>query len=104
MPKLSEPPAGVVSTSAKKAGFAIFRDEPRWRVYKNPMEALVAGDADSLRESLFRFEQHLKNGGEAAGFLGYEAGYALEPRLHQFQDCTGGATVVVWTLPNVLDP
>jgi hypothetical protein len=37
MPKLSEPPGGVVSTSTKEAGFAIIRDGHRWRVYKNPM-------------------------------------------------------------------
>lgn len=43
---------------------------------------LVARDAASLQESLCRIEQHVNHGGEAAGFLGYEAGYALEPRLH----------------------
>jgi len=86
---VSEPPAGVVSTSAKEAGFARFRDGPRWRVYKNPKEVQVGGDADSLKESLFRIERQLKSGGEAAWFLGYEAGYALQPRLHQFLDCTG---------------
>jgi para-aminobenzoate synthetase/4-amino-4-deoxychorismate lyase len=73
--------AAAVSKSAGEPGFAVFRDGLTWRLYKNPIEMLVARDAASLKESLCRIEQHVNHGGEAAGFLGYEAGYALEPRL-----------------------
>jgi len=82
VPKSDELLPAVVSKFAAQPGFGIFRDGSAWRLYKNPIELLIADDPDSLTESIFRIEQHVKQGGEAAGFLGYEAGYALEPRLH----------------------
>ncbi|HEY2498339.1 MAG TPA: aminodeoxychorismate synthase component I [Candidatus Angelobacter sp.] len=64
------------------AGFIALREEDHWRVYSGPQEILAAEDRDSLDTLLKRIDSHAAKGGEAAGFLAYEAGYALEPRLH----------------------
>jgi para-aminobenzoate synthetase / 4-amino-4-deoxychorismate lyase len=66
---------------AEQPGFVLLRDGKRWRVYKEPTEILIACDGPTLMRALERIEQHVKDGGEAAGYLSYEAGYALEPRL-----------------------
>lgn len=62
-------------------GSVLLRDGISWRAYSNPNKILVADDAESLRATLRAIEQHCQSGGEAAGFLRYEAGYALEPHL-----------------------
>ncbi len=72
----------AISRFAAERGFGIFRNGSTWRIYKDPVELLVASDPDSLKESLSRIEEHVNKGGEAAGFIGYEAGYALEPHLY----------------------
>ncbi|MGH9740112.1 MAG: aminodeoxychorismate synthase component I [Candidatus Acidiferrales bacterium] len=61
--------------------FVLLRDGSSWRAYSNPSKILVARDAESLQHALCSIEEHRKFGGEAAGFLRYEAGYALEPHL-----------------------
>ncbi len=71
----------LVSQYARHSGFVLLRDGSSWRLYRDPKEILVATDVESLKQSLSRIEQHVKHGGEAAGVLRYEAGYALEPRL-----------------------
>ena len=73
---------GTISKLAAQPGFSLFRDGSTWRLYKDPVELLVARDAESLNEVLSKIEQHVNRGGEAAGFFGYEAALALEPRLH----------------------
>lgn len=80
-PSLPEPDRALVSQYAMRPGFVLLRDGSTWRLYTNPQEILVATDAPSLKQSLSQIEQHVKQGGEAAGVLRYEAGYALEPRL-----------------------
>jgi para-aminobenzoate synthetase / 4-amino-4-deoxychorismate lyase len=67
---------------ATRRGFALLRDGLGWRLYANPTHILGATDTDSLIDLLHRAEQHVKSGGQAAGILNYEAGYALEPRLY----------------------
>jgi para-aminobenzoate synthetase / 4-amino-4-deoxychorismate lyase len=76
-----EPRPRAISKFAAKPGFGIFRDGSKWRLYKDPIELLIAKDPDSLREAISRIERHVNHGGEAAGLLAYEAGYVLEPRL-----------------------
>jgi len=71
----------LLAEAAEQPGFALLRDGSRWRLYRNPQHVLAPTDADSLVDSLRRIEDHVKCGGEAAGLLRYEAGYALEPRL-----------------------
>jgi para-aminobenzoate synthetase / 4-amino-4-deoxychorismate lyase len=68
---------------SRRSGFALLRDGEAWRLYKNPAKILVATDLESLKQSIARVEEHVDAGGEAVGVLGYEAGYALEPRLHR---------------------
>ena len=70
-----------MAEAAAQPGFAVIRDGSSWRLYRNPQQILVATDADSLVDSLCRIEEHVQRGGEAAGLLRYEAGYALERRL-----------------------
>jgi para-aminobenzoate synthetase / 4-amino-4-deoxychorismate lyase len=72
----------MMSKSARQPGFALLRDGPTWRLYRNPEKLLVAKDAEGFKESICRVEEHVKHGGEATAVLRYEAGYALEPRLH----------------------
>jgi len=67
---------------ALQAGFALLRDGPAWRLYREPSEVLAPIDPESLRRALRRIATHVQGGGEVAGVLRYEAGYALEPRLH----------------------
>ncbi|MDE3108750.1 MAG: aminodeoxychorismate synthase component I [Acidobacteriota bacterium] len=62
-------------------GSVLLRDGSCWRAYTGPRKILVANNAESLQETLRAVEEHRQSGGEAAGFLAYEAGYALEPRL-----------------------
>jgi len=66
---------------ARLPGFLILRDGGNWRAYSNPSKVLVASDPESLEDTLHAIEQHRQGGGEAAGILKYEAGFALEPHL-----------------------
>jgi len=68
--------------AAHQPGFVLLRERSAWRLYRNPHQLLVATEPQSLRDLLGRVEEHVQCGGQAAGLLRYEAGYALEPRLH----------------------
>lgn len=70
-----------VAQLSESAGFVALREEGRWRIYREPTEILTADDPESLARLLRRIDSHVAAGGEAAGFLTYEAGMALEPRL-----------------------
>ncbi|HEY2915412.1 MAG TPA: aminodeoxychorismate synthase component I, partial [Candidatus Angelobacter sp.] len=76
------------------AGFVGLREEGRWRIYTGPAEILVADDPESLDRLLRRIDSHVADGGEAAGFLTYEAGMALEPRLRTL--LPAAATTLAW--------
>ncbi len=80
-PKRPQPSRALLASYARQAGFALLRDGSAWRFYRQPSEVLVPTDADSLRYVLRRISDHVNAGGETAGILRYEAGYALEPRL-----------------------
>jgi len=67
---------------AGRPGFVLLRDGANWRAYSRPNKILIATDSDSLQKTLRAIEQHRLAGGEAAGILKYEAGFALEPRLN----------------------
>jgi len=51
------------------------------RLYTDPVEIITAHSADELDRALQRLTMAQRDGLHAAGYLGYEAGYALEPRL-----------------------
>jgi para-aminobenzoate synthetase / 4-amino-4-deoxychorismate lyase len=69
-------------------GSVLLRDGVRWRAYANPKKILVPNDVASLKQTLRAIEHHRQSGGEAAGFLSYEAGYALEPHLRHLLRAT----------------
>ena len=58
----------------------ILDDGPR-RVFSAPREVICADTADQVPAALAAVEVALARGGHVAGWLGYELGYALEPRL-----------------------
>jgi len=58
----------------------ILDDGPR-RVFQNPLRVLAADAPSQVRGVLHAVEQALAQGHFVAGWLGYELGYALEPRL-----------------------
>jgi para-aminobenzoate synthetase / 4-amino-4-deoxychorismate lyase len=74
-------PAPFANRQSPITNSVLLRDGPCWRAYRNPKRILVAHDAESLRQTLRAIEEHRRSGGEAAGFLSYEAGYALENHL-----------------------
>jgi para-aminobenzoate synthetase / 4-amino-4-deoxychorismate lyase len=79
--RVRSPNSPLLPDFARQAGFIALRHGPAWCLYREPTEVLVATDALSLQRSLARLQRHVESGGEAAGLLAYEAGYALEPRL-----------------------
>ena len=83
-----------VAQASESAGFVALREEGRWRIYSGPTEIITANDPESLDCLLSRIDSHVAAGGEAAGFLTYEAGMALEPRLRPLLPVP--ATTLAW--------
>jgi para-aminobenzoate synthetase / 4-amino-4-deoxychorismate lyase len=79
-----------IAAAAHQPGFVLLRERSAWRLYRNPRKLLVASGAESLTDLLCRVEEHVKCGGEAAGLLRYEAGYALEPCLYPLLEAVPG--------------
>jgi para-aminobenzoate synthetase/4-amino-4-deoxychorismate lyase len=73
--------ATALERSAQEPGFALIRTKSAWRLYQHPQEVIAISDGAAFTNSLQRIEEHVSAGGEAAGLLHYEAGYALEPLL-----------------------
>src|SRR3984893_5053771 len=71
----------ALERSAQEPGFALIRTGSAWRLYEHPQEVISINDGAAFANSLQRIEEHVSAGGEAAGLLHYEAGYALEPLL-----------------------
>jgi para-aminobenzoate synthetase/4-amino-4-deoxychorismate lyase len=67
---------------ANEPGFVLLREGSGWRMYRRPARILSASDPETLARALAEIDRHVDSGGEAAGFLSYEGGYALEPKLH----------------------
>jgi para-aminobenzoate synthetase/4-amino-4-deoxychorismate lyase len=72
---------GALAKFANEPGFVLLREDSGWRMYRRPVRILSASNPETLDRVLAEIDQHVKSGGEAAGFLSYEAGYALEPKL-----------------------
>src|SRR3546814_7966481 len=51
-------------------------------LFERPSEAHVATTAAEVTSAIGRADQLIEAGRTMAGWIGYEAGYALEPRLH----------------------
>ena len=73
--------ATALDQSVREPGFALIRTGSAWRLYEHPREVIAISDAAAFSNSLLRIEEHISTGGEAAGLLHYEAGYAMEPIL-----------------------
>jgi para-aminobenzoate synthetase/4-amino-4-deoxychorismate lyase len=64
--------------------FVLFDDArsgARARLYQRPREQIVARSMAEVRPALDRLQQATRAGAHAAGYLAYEAGYALDPAL-----------------------
>ena len=62
------------------------------RLYRAPLKIVVARYADEVAPALERLDALRGQGHELAGFLAYEAGLALEPRLAPLAATRSGAT------------
>lgn len=51
------------------------------RLYHRPVEEVVAWRIEEVLPALDRLQQAVRSGSHAAGFMAYEAGYALDPAL-----------------------
>ena len=66
-------------------------------LFTNPREVFVARRADEVEDVLARAEAGRRTGGHLAGYIAYEAGLAIEPKLKALADGrTGGAGPLVW--------
>jgi para-aminobenzoate synthetase / 4-amino-4-deoxychorismate lyase len=61
------------------------------RLYENPREVVVARRAEEVGPALERLEELRGQGFELAGYLAYEAGLALEPKLAPLAAARSGA-------------
>ena len=67
------------------------------RLYEGPLEIVVARQADEVAGALRRIECLRGEGRHLAGWIAYEAGLALEPRLAPLADArVGAAGPLVW--------
>jgi para-aminobenzoate synthetase/4-amino-4-deoxychorismate lyase len=67
------------------------------RLYHSPLELVVARRMEEVAPALARIEALGRRGHELAGYLAYEAGLALEPRLAPLAaERTGAAGPLVW--------
>lgn len=74
--------------SGLQHNFAIFDDASRAEgaalLFEQPVEVITAWNAAEVKPALERVRQARRNGRWCAGFIGYEAGCALEPKLVPF--------------------
>jgi para-aminobenzoate synthetase/4-amino-4-deoxychorismate lyase len=67
------------------------------RLYRAPVERVVARRADEVLSALKRIEALQREGCDLAGYLAYDAGLALEPRLARLvQDRVGATGPLIW--------
>ena len=62
------------------------------RLYRAPVECVVARRADQVASALERINALRRTGFDLAGHIAYEAGYALEPRLAKLMAGRNGAS------------
>lgn len=66
-------------------------------LFENPREVFVAHRPEQVEAVLAAAEEARAGGGELAGYIAYEAGLALEPKLRPLADArSGGAGPLVW--------
>ncbi len=73
------------------------RDASPARLYENPVEIVVARRAEDVASALARIGELQGEGRHLAGWIAYEAGLALEPRLMPLADSRTGANgPLIW--------
>ncbi|QUL39457.1 aminodeoxychorismate synthase component I [Erythrobacter sp. JK5] len=89
---MGAPPQFVLLDDARASGAADAL------LYENPVEVFVAYRADDVERVLAEAEAARKSGGGSlAGYIAYEAGLALEPKLMPLADARSGAAgPLVW--------
>jgi para-aminobenzoate synthetase/4-amino-4-deoxychorismate lyase len=75
---------------AAEPGFVLLRTGGAWRAYDQPKEVIATEDPAAIVDSLRQMEDLVRTGREVAGFLSYEAGYALEPQLAPVKSKSSG--------------
>ncbi|PIW54051.1 MAG: aminodeoxychorismate synthase, component I [Sphingomonadales bacterium CG12_big_fil_rev_8_21_14_0_65_65_10] len=66
------------------------------RLYRDPIELVVARNREEVAPALARIEALRAQGRHLAGYIAYEAGYALEDRLAPLLEPRTGAGPLVW--------
>jgi para-aminobenzoate synthetase/4-amino-4-deoxychorismate lyase len=67
------------------------------RLYRDPLETIVARRPEEVNAALARIEALSRDGAELAGYIAYEAGLALEPRLAAMAPGqTGAIGPLIW--------
>lgn len=80
----------ILLDDARESGAA------RTRLYRDPAELVVARSAAEVSGSLRRIDELRAAGKHLAGYIAYEAGYALEDRLAPLLEQRAGAGPLVW--------
>ena len=88
---IAPPPPFVLLDDARLSG------RGRARLYRDPVETIEARTPGEVAPALERLRAARADGLHAAGWLGYEAGHALEPRLAPFAaPATPEAPPLLW--------
>lgn len=67
------------------------------RLYRDPLEIVTATTFAQVQPALDRIAEAREEGLHAAGFLSYEAGYAMDESLRGFRDdCRGNGPPLLW--------
>ncbi|RMD63441.1 MAG: aminodeoxychorismate synthase component I [Alphaproteobacteria bacterium] len=81
----AEPPPAPVARTSPEAGFVLLDDAltpgGRGRIFEDPVAIVRCDDPDGIEAALEEITRALARGLHAAGFLSYELGYLMEPRL-----------------------
>lgn len=86
---LPHPSPHTLCTELRRPGSIVCRlpgdsSHPRFGLFSNPHRILRAMTVDEVAPLFAELETWISTGGYAAGYVGYEAGQAFEPLLHQF--------------------
>jgi para-aminobenzoate synthetase/4-amino-4-deoxychorismate lyase len=66
------------------------------RLYRDPREVVIARRPEEVEAALARIEALAGEGAALAGYIAYEAGLALEPRLETLPPRAGASGPLVW--------
>ncbi|RVU84165.1 aminodeoxychorismate synthase component I [Leucothrix sargassi] len=83
-----------------------YADEPAW-LFENPVKEIIATDQASLLQALNEIDQAREQGYYLAGYISYEAGYALSKKLQPLLKATSASEPLLqfyaFKKPTVID-